>query len=202
MSDRPDDLAPPSLPAFIRRMLGLVWWPALALPPLAALAIVFAMRNVTEVGPLWNKDVFEVTALVLLWTSFGVAALRLAVTRHVFFVWLLAFVGVILFREYHLLKQSTTIALAALAALGVIAWLRFPRMAAYLGTRRVVTILAMITVCYATTSIIDWDFFKYGAFVYPIAEELIECVGHVMMLVLTLVARPGSVKAAGVPRLT
>jgi hypothetical protein len=183
------ETAVPTIPVLVRRLLPLVWWPALAAPPVVTVALVLGMGDVKGETPGWNKDVFEVVAMVTLWAGIGVAAARFAWQRSPFFLWAMAILAVLLFREYHLLKQSTAISIVALVVLGIVGWRTFPRLGVYLETRTVVTLLTLMALTYLLTSILDWDRFKYDDYVYTVTEEVVECGGHAAGLLMVLLAR-------------
>lgn len=161
----------------------------IVLPPVllaCELAVVYSLDGFGR----HLRDPFETVALVVLWAAVGAAFLRLVVQRKVFFGWLTVFAAALMFREYHLMKSATTILYLTVGLLGFAAWYAYPVLSPYLRCRRVMTLLAMVGMCYLLTQTLDFDVFKEGHVVFSVTEEIMEVTGHCLVLLLSLTAKP------------
>ena len=182
--------ARPRLLDFVGELLSAVAWRWILLPPLLlALELGLVYFWFLDGGrPL--KDALEALSLVLLWSAVALALLRSLLIRKPFWLWLTLLVAALLFREYHLLKASTTIVYLTLAVLGWVAWRAYVGFAPYLRNRRFMTALMLMGLSYVFTQTLDIDVFKQGHGVFGLTEEMMELTGHVFALLGVIVAGP------------
>ena len=102
------------------------------------------------------------------------------------------FAAALMFREYHLMKSSTTILYLTVGLLGFVAWYAYPVLSPYLRGRRVMTLLAMVGMCYLLTQTLDFDVFKERHVIFSVTEEIMEVTGHCFVLLLSLTAKPAA----------
>ncbi len=187
------DCLPVRLPfiQFTGEIFRAIDWRWVMLPPVllaCEFVAVYSLRGFGRhlIGP------FETVALIVLWAAVGAAFLRLVVQRRVFFGWLTVFAAALMFREYHLMKSSTTILYLTVGLLGFVAWYAYPVLSPYLRGRRVMTLLAMVGMCYLLTQTLDFDVFKEGHVIFSVTEEIMEVTGHCFVLLLSLTAKPAA----------
>jgi hypothetical protein len=172
-------------------LFSKVCWPLLALPLLLTVLVAPAVRLMLTTG-IDFKALFENVALWVLFVAVAIGSIRYLVERRPALLWLMAFCAVLLFRELHLMKQASAIAIVAMAVLLLVAWQRFDRLAGCLATPRVVTLLAMMICCYALSQVMDRNFIRGISPVFVVLEEIVEDTGHFLGVVLMLVAKQDS----------
>ncbi len=193
MTSTADD-KPLDFPVFIKLMLSRFWWPAVFIPLIAFGILVFVVSGLPDQHTA-IKRLFEQIAPIVLYIAVGIAWLRYGLKRDAFLLWMSVLVSTLLFREFHLIKQATTIAIVVMVTLFVFVWLKYPVFKAYLESRFTVSILAIIVMCYAMTQSLDFDVIKqiklFGVEqFFSSIEEMLEVFGHVMSLVATILIRP------------
>lgn len=175
---------------FIGQLLSAVDWRWILLPPLLLALEMGAVYFWLLDGGRTLKDALEALSLVLLWSAVALGLLRSFLVRKRFWLWLTLLLAALLFREYHLLKASTTIVYLTLAMLGVGAWRSRVEFAPYLRNRRFMTALMLMSFSYVLTQTLDIDAFKQAHGVFGLTEEMMELTGHVFALIGVLVAGP------------
>ena len=177
----------PELADLVVFTIKQVFFPLLVVPLVAVIVFAYLVRSADPE----QLDVFmETLSPRVLQAALAVALFRV-VTRHTtFFVWLAALVGTLLCREYHFVGTSTG-AYVALGLLGFLAWRLYPAMAAYLGTRRVATLLTLTFFSYFLAQTLDQQWWRFAIgkpdWSSP-AEEFAELIGHWSLLLLTILS--------------
>lgn len=134
----------------------------------------------------------EQLAIPVLYLATATALIRYVVTRAPFFLWLAALDAGFLVREYHW-PLTGELVYVNVAVLGAVALLRYERFADYLESRVVVTLLATTFLLYLLSVGFDqhwWRFLSQSRLVRSTLEELLEVSGHLVLLLLNLVAAP------------
>ena len=175
----------------MRTLFSKICWPLLALPLLLTVLVAPAVRLMLTTG-IDFKALFENVALWVLFVAVAVGSIRYLVERQSALLWLTAFCGVLLFREFHFMKQASALAIVAMAVLLLIAWRRFDRLAGFLATPRVVTLIAMMVCCYILSQVMDRNFIRGISPVFVVLEEVLEDMGHFLGMVLMLAAKQDS----------
>ena len=187
-------------PTFFRFAVGLlaaidwrwVWLPPVLFGVELGLTYFWFLENVSQ-----GKVLLETTSLVVLWGVVLLGLWRAVRTRAPFWLWLSLVMAALLFREYHLLKASTSIVYATLVVLWLVAWRAYPTFAEYLQNRRFMTALMLMSLSYVITQTLDIDTFKKGHGVFGATEELMELSGHGFALLAVLVAGPIALGKSG-----
>ncbi|MCZ6835158.1 MAG: hypothetical protein O7G85_05225 [Planctomycetota bacterium] len=178
---------------FIVLMLKPIRWRWLLAPPLL-LALEFLYVIFTETYGAHIKGILDDAALYILWAALVIALGRALIQRQAFLVWLSVLIGALLFREYHLMKIATGITYAIMVGLIIAAWLNYEVFQPYLRSSLTVTLLVVVGLTYVLTQTLDIDFFKYGDKANTIVEELMELTGHLMTVMLAILARPSKIE--------
>jgi hypothetical protein len=145
-----------------------------------------------------EKGLLEFAAIVMLSVATALAFARFLASRHPFFLWGSGLLSVLLCREIHFMGTSTGVYIGMVVML-VVANRYYANLREYLATSFVTNALAMGSFAYLVAVTIDARWWKARAawpgipgeevFHVPL-EELMELVGHVLILAALLLARP------------
>ncbi len=126
------------------------------------------------------QSVMEPLALAVLGASCAACLVRLAVSRHPFFLWATALAGVLLAREIHFAGTSAGVYLGLLlVAVGALH--HFERLKDHLASKTLLTLLATGFVTYFFSQTLDlrwWRGFPGESVVHVPLEETLEVLGH------------------------
>lgn len=142
----------------------------------------------------------ELESLAILVNCCLVMALvvRLCVSRHVFFLWSIGLMGLVLAREIHFDWTDAGIYIGLIVMLGV-ASLKYDALKDYLDTRWVINLVAIGLFTYVLSQTIDqrwWKGLPGEDLVHVPLEETMEVLGHCFIGVALLCARNLSHKMA------
>ena len=165
-----------------------IWYPVLALPLVLMIGVGVGMRR-GYVG--LDEKVLERIAIHLLSFAGIVSVGRLMLGRRPFFFWMSGMGAALLCREIHFVGTSTGFYIVLAGLIGL-ALLKYEALAEYLGSRTVVTLLAGSFFCYFIAQTLDQQWWRFAigkpAWSGPL-EEFIEVVGHIHIVLLTIVSR-------------
>ena len=158
-------------------LLRRVWWPALALVPLASAAIAWAISTGLYAV---RKGTLEDLAL---WATGGFVAacgLRYAISRQTWFLWATALMATLMAREIRF-EGASDLVYVALALLAWIALRSFASFRSHLSHPALLTGLASGFFVYAVSVAVDqrWARSLPGEEVWQmLLEETLELIGH------------------------
>lgn len=139
-----------------------------------------------------SKKISEPVAPVLLSVAILTCIMRWRSHRDVFFVWLGALLTTFFCRELHFAGTSAFVYIGFLALM-FIAWHQYARMAGYFGGRIFMTLFSTTLLSYMIAVGLDnhwWKFLPGDKYQWAEVEEFVEITGHLMLLLLTALARP------------
>jgi hypothetical protein len=187
------------LPKILVFDLKAIFYPALLIPPILTAVFAYMVTNDLgvdlrgEVERVRWMDQCEMAALGVLGLAWTIAAIRLTFQWKRYFWFVLLMVSILFQREIRF-EISNIAAHVAIGLLALWAWVGYRDFEDYFTSKWVVTLLALIAVCYLTTQMLDQRFFKFlpAEDVWEKqVEEGMEVVGHVFVLALTLLSRKG-----------
>ena len=163
------------------------------LPLAVVLCAFFAISEQmpTDYSSWWSahKQVLELWALRLIGGAFMVSLIKIATTKaSVFSIWLSTLALILWFREIHWEWTSNGVYVGVFlwAVIGV--W-QYEKLKASLFSPRTLTLLGLIFFSYAVAVTFDqqwWTDTKYMDKVGKLAGEVLEDLGHLLVLVLML----------------
>jgi len=134
-----------------------------------------------------HKRVLESLALILTGGAFGIALLRVAMTKgSTFSFWLSGLALIVWFREIHWEWMSAGV-YVGLFVWAVIGCWKYTSIEKALLNRRTITLLALIFFSYAVAVTFDqqwWTDAKYMDKVGKLAGEVLEDLGHLFLVLL------------------
>ncbi len=190
----------PSVGQQFKMVLRTVWWPMLLL--LLFVAILIGRLIYTKVlpGEEVMRPYMEWAALRVLPVATIYAAIRFAIQRECFFLWLVGLSAVLFCRELHFAGTSAGV----YVGLVVLLWIAmhwYWSFASYWSSRTVMTILLSIFFLYFLAVTLDRNLWKFipdrGEWASPL-EEVLEFMGHVGVVILVILARPAEIPKAPV----
>lgn len=172
--------------------------PRIHYAPLAIPVVLIAIvAYLVTIGAIPGKPMMmpsEAAAIGILVVALAVAWWRWRKTRAPYFLWLTWLVGDLVVREIHFTGTSSVFYIALILIL-YIGLIHYSRMAEYFASPTVLTLLAFVAVTYVLTQALDAHVLAFlpqeKIFERP-TEELIEVVGHLGLLLLTLFSRKGT----------
>lgn len=158
------------------------------LPPIVLIALSLLVR---WSGWVPDKVAAEQWAIGLLYAAIALAGAQYLWRREAYWLWLTLFAGTVLFREYHFHNTSVG-AFAILIGLLLYAWRHYARFGAYFAGRTTITLLAAMLLSYLLAAGCDkglFDWLSGNLGLQNRVEEYLENLGHIFLLLLTLVSR-------------
>jgi hypothetical protein len=145
-----------------------------------------------------DKGLLEIGAILILSLATALGLARYLVSRHPFFLWGSGLLGVLLCREIHFVGTSGGV-YVGLAVMFLVAFRYYENLREYLASSFVINMLAMGFFSYSLSVSIDARWWKArgawsgipGEEVFHVPlEELMELLGHALVIGALLLARP------------
>ncbi len=180
----------------VARAFAGVAYPVLLLLVLYAIGLSYLVSGGLVSAPPTGR--LEQLAIPVLYLAAATGLIRYAVTRAPFFLWLAALDVGFLVREYHW-RLTGELVYVNVAVLAAVALRRYEGFADYFESRVVAALLVATFLLYLLSVGFDqhwWRFLSQSKAVRSTLEELLEVSGHVVLLLLNLVATPRAMDAA------
>jgi len=179
----------PSFGNILRYSLGRIWYP-LWLVPIAVVAILLPlhMHGTLELA----KAISEPIEPGILASAFIIAGIRWHKLRRPFFIWLALLLAAFFYRELHFAGTATMMYIAFLVLMFA-AWLQYPKLGDYLGSRLFLTLFSTTLFSYMIAVGLDkhwWKFLPGHKYQWARVEEYVEIAGHLLLLALTITVKP------------
>ncbi len=188
MATSNETLQTPSFTTLVTFSAKRIWYPILVFPFVLACVLSYLIE-IETFGSL--RSFWESSAIRILYLAGAGCLVRFAIAHEKFFLWAAFLTGSFLCREYHWEWTGDAVYLMVFL-LFLIAWSKYAWFEEYLGSKFVLTLLALALTCYLVAVGLDqhwWPFMPGDKHVWHRAEEILEITGHLCILILPIFAR-------------